>query len=46
MEGPGFPLFPLSLYHYLAHGTVESTLPFMDVKYLPPRTQVIADRHM
>ena len=40
MEGPGFPLLPQPIYHYLVHGTVESTMPYMDVKYLPPRVRI------
>ena len=40
MEGPGFPPLPLPIYHYLVHGTVESTMPHIDVQYLPPKESV------
>ena len=44
MEGPGFPVFPLPIYYYLVHRAVESAIPYLDVKYLPPRVRIIADQ--
>ena len=44
LEEPGFPLFPLPIYKYIVEGTVEATIPHMDVCYLPPRVRNIVNQ--
>ena len=44
LDRPGLPLFPLPVYLYIVHGTIDSALPYMDVTYLPPKVRVITDQ--
>ena len=44
LEGPGFPFFPPPIYYYLVRGTIESVIPYLDIKFLPARQRAIVDQ--
>ena len=44
MEGPGFPLLPLPIYHYMITGSVTAALPHLNVAHLPLRAKVVVDQ--
>ena len=44
LEGLGFPFFPPPIYYYLVHDTIESVIPYLDIKFLPARQRAIVDQ--
>ena len=44
LDGPGFPFFPPPIYYYLVHGTIDSAMPYLDIRFLPARQKAIVDQ--
>ena len=42
-EGPGFPYFPPSLYHYICTGSVEVAMEYLSLEALPFHSKIVVD---